>query len=145
VDAVWAHAVLIRGRIGDHVSPRTWIIAGAIFGALSVCTGAFGAHALKGKFEPPELADTYEIAVRYQMYHALALVLVGLIGLHSASVWLNAAGGCFVGGILIFSGLLYAYALGGPKILGAIVPIGGLAMIIGLVLLAIAALGIAKR
>jgi uncharacterized membrane protein YgdD (TMEM256/DUF423 family) len=114
-------------------------MAGAVFGALAVCTGAFGAHALKGKFEPPELANTYEIAVRYQMYHALALVLVGLLGLHQSSVCLNIAGSCFVVGIVIFCGLLYAYSLGGPKILGAIVPIGGAAMIAGWVALAIAA------
>ena len=132
------------------MNPRTWIIAGAMFGALGVGAGAFGAHALKEKFKSPEaierdLGNTYEIAVRYQMYHALALVLVGLVGLHSASVWVNAAGGCFAGGILIFCGLLYIYSLGGPKILGAIVPIGGTAMIIGWVLLAIAALGLAKK
>jgi uncharacterized membrane protein YgdD (TMEM256/DUF423 family) len=132
------------------VSPRTWIIAGAVFGALGVSAGAFGAHELKERFKSPdaverELGNTYEIAVRYQMYHAFALVLVGLLGLHQTSAWLNASGGCFVGGILIFSGLLYAYALGGPKILGAIVPIGGAAMIVGWILLAVAAIGIAKK
>lgn len=129
---------------------RTWIIAGAIFGALGVSAGAFGAHALKEHFKTPEaierdLGNTYEIAVRYQMYHALALVLVGLVGLHQTSAWLNAAGGCFAAGILIFSGLLYIYALGGPKILGAIVPIGGTAMIVGWVLLAVAAASIARK
>ncbi len=127
------------------MSPRTWIIAGAILGGLAVCTGAFGAHALEERLKASDKADAYEIAVRYQMYHALALVLVGLIGLQHASVWLNVAGGCFVGGIAIFSGLLYIYALGGPKILGAIVPIGGTAMIVGWVALAVAAASIAKR
>jgi len=127
------------------VSPRTWIIVGAVFGAMAVCTGAFGAHALEERLATAKTANTYEIAVRYQMYHALALVLVGLVGLHQTSTALNVAGGCFAGGIVIFSGLLYAIALGGPKILGAIVPIGGVGMIVGWVALAIGAWSFAKK
>ena len=77
------------------------------------------------------------------MYHALALVLVGLLGLHLIAPALNVAGLCFAAGIVIFSGLLYGLALGGPKILGAIVPLGGLGFIAGWIALVLAA--IAKK
>ncbi|HEY4312930.1 MAG TPA: DUF423 domain-containing protein [Pirellulales bacterium] len=122
------------------MSPRTWIIVGAVMGALAVGTGAFGAHGLKDRLQESGTFDTYETAVRYQMYHALALVLVGLIGLQFSAPALNIAGLCFTAGIVIFSGLLYGIALGGPKILGAIVPIGGLGFIAGWIALAVAAL-----
>ncbi|HEY1603956.1 MAG TPA: DUF423 domain-containing protein [Pirellulales bacterium] len=127
------------------MSPRTWIILGAIFGALAVGTGAFGAHGLKDRLAASGRGEVYETAARYQMYHALALVLVGLLALHSSSVCLNVAGACFVAGILVFSGLLYALALGGPKILGAIVPLGGTAFIAGWVALAVAGLMLTKK
>lgn len=125
------------------MSPRTWIIVGATFGALAVGTGAFGAHALKERLESAGRTDVYEVAVRYQMYHALALVLVGSLGLHLSAPALNVAGLCFTAGIVIFSGLLYGLALGGPKMLGAIVPLGGLSFIAGWVALVLAA--IAKK
>ncbi len=86
------------------MSPRTWIIVGATFGALAVATGAFGAHALKERLETSGRTDVYETAVRYQMYHALALVLVGLLGMHMPAPTLNVAGLCFTAGIVIFSG-----------------------------------------
>ncbi|HVU88389.1 MAG TPA: DUF423 domain-containing protein [Pirellulales bacterium] len=121
------------------MSPRMWIIVGAVFGALAVGTGAFGAHALKERLEETGKSETYEIAVRYQMYHALALVLVGLVGLQMPAPSLNVAGLCFTVGIVVFSGLLYPLALGGPKIFGAIVPIGGLSFIAGWLVLATAA------
>lgn len=124
------------------MSPRTWIVIGAVFAALAVGSGAFGAHGLKERLErsaKPDAKEIYETAARYQMYHALALVLVGLMSLHGSARALDVAGVCFVVGILIFSGLLYALALGGPRILGAIVPIGGTAFIVGWLALAIAA------
>jgi len=127
------------------VSPRTWIIAGAVFGALAVGCGAFGAHALKDRLLSTGRGDVYETAARYHMYHSLALVLVGMLAFQISSAWLNAAGACFTTGILIFSGLLYAYALGGPSILGAIVPIGGTAFILGWLALAAAALTLVKK
>jgi uncharacterized membrane protein YgdD (TMEM256/DUF423 family) len=127
------------------VSPRTWIIAGAVFAALGVGCGAFGAHSLQGRLLSSGRADVYETAVRYHMYHALALVLVGLCAVEFPSVWLNVAGVCFTAGIVIFSGLLYAYSLGGPRILGAIVPIGGTAFIVGWLAMAAAALALAKK
>jgi len=127
------------------VSPRTWIIIGAVFGALAVGIGAFGAHGLKDRLAASGRGEVYETAARYQMYHALALVLVGLLALHGSSPCLNIAGTCFVAGIVVFSGLLYALALGGPKILGAIVPLGGTAFIAGWVALAIAAVFVTKK
>jgi uncharacterized membrane protein YgdD (TMEM256/DUF423 family) len=127
------------------VSPRTWITVGAVCAALAVGGGAFGAHALKERLLSSGRTDVYETAVRYHMYHALALVLVGLCALQTPSAWLNAAGACFTAGILIFSGLLYAYALGGPSILGAIVPIGGTAFIVGWLAMAAAALTLVKK
>jgi uncharacterized membrane protein YgdD (TMEM256/DUF423 family) len=118
----------------------TWIVIGGVMGGLGVTAGAFGAHGLKGhpSFSPDDLA-TFEIAVRYQMYHALALALVGLLGMRENSRLLNAAGWCFLVGIVVFSGLLYVLVLTGVKLLGAIVPIGGVAMIVGWLALAVAA------
>jgi uncharacterized membrane protein YgdD (TMEM256/DUF423 family) len=133
------------------VSPRTWVVAGAVLGALAVATGAFGAHGLKDRLAAQsetgvfDATSIYETACRYHMYHALALVLVGLLALHAESLWLNVAGASFAAGILIFCGLLYALALGGPRILGAIVPIGGLAFIVGWVALAFSAAAVARK
>jgi len=115
-----------------------WVTVGALLGALGVIAGAFGAHALEGRLTPDEAA-TYEIAVRYQMYHALALVLVGLLATRSASVWLSVAGWSLLSGVVIFSGLLYVLVFTGVKILGAMVPVGGLAFVVGWVSLAWAA------
>ncbi len=126
------------------MSARTWIVAGALFAALAVCTGAFGAHAFKDRLAESNKTETYEIAVRYQMYHALALVLLGLLALNHTSGWTSVAGSCFIAGIAIFSGLLYINALGGPKWLGAIVPLGGLAFIVGWLAMAATAMAMAK-
>ncbi len=102
--------------------------------------GAFGAHWLADRLSPKDL-DTFEIAVRYQMYHALALVLVGIMATQRSSIWLNIAGAAFLIGVLLFSGLLYALVASGVKVLGAIVPLGGMAMIAGWIALAAAAWG----
>ena len=112
---------------------------GSIFAALSVISGAFGAHALKGRISAEMLA-IFEVAVRYQIYHALGLIAVSW----ALSQWNNQlipiAGWLFVGGILVFSGSLYILSLGGIRWLGAITPIGGLALIIGWLCLAWAAI-----
>jgi uncharacterized membrane protein YgdD (TMEM256/DUF423 family) len=117
------------------VSGRNWIAIGAVLGGLGVIAGAFGAHGLKDFFAAhasERLDETYEIAVRYQMYHALALVLVGAMSEARPGRWLNVAGWCFLLGVLLFSGMLYVLVFSGIKILGAIpVPIGGAAMIAG--------------
>ncbi len=103
---------------------------GSGFSLLSVVFGAFGAHALEEKLSP-KMLDTFEVAVRYQMYHGLGLIIVAW----ALSQWQNslttAAGWCFIAGILIFSGSLYILSLTNTSWLGAITPIGGLAFIAG--------------
>lgn len=122
---------------------KFFLQAGALFGALGVVLGAFGAHALKASLEAANRLDTFETAVRYQFYHALALVLVGLLlrgtdGTDAAR-WLTWSGYAFIGGILIFSGSLYAICFTGITKFGATAPIGGLLMIVGWVLVLLAA------
>ncbi|HSI89751.1 MAG TPA: DUF423 domain-containing protein [Adhaeribacter sp.] len=115
------------------------LIAGSLFGALAVMTGAFGAHALKAVLTQTNRLDTFETAVKYQFYHALALLLIGLLLFHLNHPALRWAAICFVGGILIFSGSLYILCLSGITWLGAITPIGGVLFIAGWVCLAYAA------
>ena len=117
---------------------RTFLLLGAIAAFLAVGLGAFAAHGLRGRLSPEMLA-VFETAVRYQMYHALALVLVALV-MGRMSGWLiQTAGWSFVAGIFLFSGSLYALALSGVTTLGAITPIGGVAFLIGWACLAFAA------
>ncbi len=104
---------------------------GGIFGALAVMLGAFGAHALKARLSPEHL-QTFETAVRYQMYHALALFAAAHVG----SRW---AGRLFVAGILLFSGSLYGLIATGWRWLGPITPLGGSCLIAGWVALTLAA------
>lgn len=114
-----------------------------MFGALAVVLGAFGAHALKASLEASRRMETFETAVKYQFYHALALVLVGLLlrgtDGNDAIKWLNWSGYSFIGGILIFSGSLYAICFTGITKFGATAPIGGLLMVLGWVLILLAA------
>jgi uncharacterized membrane protein YgdD (TMEM256/DUF423 family) len=115
-----------------------WIFLGALGGALAVISGAFGAHALAARLDARSL-ELWETAARYLMYGSLALVLVGLYGQPGARR-VDAAGWCLLLGSLVFSGTVAALALGGPRILGAITPIGGTLMIAGFLLFAWAAL-----
>ena len=115
---------------------------GSVLGALAVGIGAFGAHALKASLEASGRADTFETAVKYQFYHALAIVLVGVLLSRAdpgAAKWLNWAGYAFAAGVLIFSGSLYTICFTGITKFGAVAPIGGLLMIAGWVLLFLAA------
>jgi uncharacterized membrane protein YgdD (TMEM256/DUF423 family) len=118
---------------------RLFFCVAALFGALAVAAGAFGAHALKARLTPDQLA-VFETAARYQMFHALAL----LAAAWAVSRWpgwrTRGAGWCFIGGTLIFSGSLYALTLTGIRALGAITPFGGVLLIAGWLLLALAAL-----
>lgn len=120
---------------------RWSLVAGCLLGGIAVAAGAFGAHGLKATLAATGQAENWETACRYGMYHALALVAVGLFAGMERPVGgaLPAAGGCFLLGTLVFSGCLAALALSGLKILGAIVPIGGLFLIAGWVLFAVAA------
>lgn len=120
---------------------KFFIIAGAINGFLSVALGAFGAHLLEGRVADKYLA-TWETAVQYQMFHALALVAIGILmssKLLGPVSQLNVAGYLILAGIIIFSGSLYVLSLTGIGILGAITPIGGVAFLIGWVMLIVAA------
>jgi uncharacterized membrane protein YgdD (TMEM256/DUF423 family) len=117
----------------DDLPGSRWVACGALLAFLAVAGGAFGAHALKQRLTPEELA-IYEIGVRYHLAHALALVLVG--ALSRGGRRLAAAGWCFTAGIAGFSGSLYALALTGWKGLGAITPLGGVAFLCGWLLLA---------
>jgi uncharacterized membrane protein YgdD (TMEM256/DUF423 family) len=107
-----------------------WITIGGIWGGLAVIFGAFGAHALKSRMTP-DLLQTFELATRYHMYHALGLLAVGLLGTRVDTTALHVAGALFIAGSLIFSGSLYILALTNTRWLGAITPIGGILLILG--------------
>ena len=116
---------------------RRWVMLGGIFGCLAVILGALGAHSLKAVLNPQQLA-AFKTAVHYQMVHALALVLTGLLAGSNAPVHprrIQRAGGCFVAGILLFSGSIYGLTLGGPGFLGPLTPLGGLSFMAGWVFL----------
>jgi uncharacterized membrane protein YgdD (TMEM256/DUF423 family) len=117
-----------------------FLTLGALSGFLAVGAGAFGAHALKARLAPDLLA-IFETGARYQMYHALALVLVALVQAKAApSAVLAWSGWLFVGGTVLFSGSLYVLALSGVRWWGAVTPLGGLAFLAGWALLAVAGL-----
>jgi uncharacterized membrane protein YgdD (TMEM256/DUF423 family) len=114
---------------------RLFFSMGAVSGFIGVALGAFGAHALKSRLAPDLLA-TFEVGVRYQMYHALALLAVGWAQTRWPGPVLNAGGWLFVAGTLLFSGSLYVLSLTGEKWLGAVTPVGGLALLGGWLCLA---------
>ncbi len=117
-----------------------WLQVGAAWGFLGVAMGAFGAHGLKDRLEALGQAATFQTAAQYQMYCALALLAVGLLVLTGRSgTAASVAGWGLLIGSLIFSGSLYALALTGLRWLGAITPIGGVAMLVGWAALAVAA------
>jgi uncharacterized membrane protein YgdD (TMEM256/DUF423 family) len=119
---------------------RTFLLIGAVLGFLGVALGAFGAHALKSRLSPEMLA-VFETGVRYQMYHVFAvLIIAAAIGHIGNARLLVVSGWFFFAGILLFSGSLYALALTGVGILGAVTPIGGLCFLIGWACLAVFAL-----
>jgi uncharacterized membrane protein YgdD (TMEM256/DUF423 family) len=118
---------------------RVFIVLAGLSGFIGVAAGAFGAHALRDRLTS-DMLSVFQTGVMYQMYHALALLAVGiLLGRFSidGSAWLTASGWLFVAGTLLFSGSLYALALSGVSVLGAITPLGGLAFLGGWAVLAI--------
>ncbi|AKJ95207.1 MULTISPECIES: DUF423 domain-containing protein [Thioalkalivibrio] len=117
---------------------RPLVVIAALLGGTAVVLGAFGAHALQERLTEQALA-TWHTGVQYHFIHALALLLVAALWAHLANGWAAASAVAFVIGILLFSGSLYALALGAPRILGAIAPLGGTAFILGWAGLAIAA------
>jgi uncharacterized membrane protein YgdD (TMEM256/DUF423 family) len=117
---------------------KFFLQSGAILGTLGVMIGAFGAHAFKPMLETTGRFDTFETAVRYQFYHALALVLIGILiqnAAPTATKWYGWSGYAFLIGTLVFSGSLYAICFTGIKAFGAVAPIGGTAFVIGWLLL----------
>lgn len=119
---------------------RIFLGIAAILGGLAVAGGAFASHALKEKLSERAI-EIFETGARYQMYHALALLMVALLlsRAETAQTTLVAAGVAFIAGVVIFSGSLYTLSLTNIKWLGAITPLGGVALIIGWSCLAVAA------
>jgi len=109
---------------------------GSLLAFLGVLAGAFGAHALRAQL-PPERLAVFETAVRYQLWHALALLVVGLALERTPRRALRAAGWLFAAGIVLFSGSLYGLALTGARALGAITPLGGASFLAGWLALAL--------
>lgn len=114
---------------------RTFFLIGALSAFVGVAAGAFGAHGLKERLSAEMLA-VFEIGVRYQMYHAFALIVSAWAQTRWPGSLANASGWLFVAGTIIFSGSLYALSLTGQRWLGAITPIGGLAFLAGWLCLA---------
>ena len=116
-----------------------WFATGAVLCGLGVALGAFGAHGLRERLTPEMLA-IFETGVRYHFIHALGLFAVAWASTRWPDALVGAAGWLFVAGIVIFSGSLYLLSISGIRWLGAITPIGGVCMIAGWALLAVAAL-----
>jgi len=118
---------------------KTCIVVGASAGLMAVVLGAFGAHALRGQIDETQLV-AFNTGAQYQMYHALALLMVGMLAyLFPAQKMLRWSGGFFIAGMILFSGSLYALALTQIKWFGPVTPIGGTAFMVGWLLLALAA------
>lgn len=119
---------------------RLFLMLGAIFGGLSVAAGAFASHALKAQLSERS-QQIFETGTKYQMYHALALILVSLLLSHTeqGDTLINIAGYAFIVGIILFSGSLYGLSLSGIKWFGPITPLGGVAFLVGWSCLAISA------
>lgn len=122
---------------------KRFIQIASLFGALSVILGAFGAHALKHRLTTEALA-TYEVGIRYQFYHVIALFLVAILYKDYTNKFLRSAGNLFIAGIFLFSGSLYLLTYFQAKNIttgfqfGAITPLGGACFIIGWILVALA-------
>lgn len=116
---------------------RTFLWVGALAGFVGVALGAFGAHGLRTRLSA-EMLTVFETGVRYQMYHALAILIVALAAARLDGWLIRAAGWLFSAGIVLFSGSLYALALSGVTVLGAVTPLGGLAFLAGWAALVIA-------
>jgi len=122
---------------------KSFLVSGIILAGLAVALGAFGAHGLK-KVVDEQSVEVFKTGVQYQFYHALALILTGILSIHFSSKEIKLAGTLFIWGIILFSGSLYAItafkAMGSavPKFIGPVTPIGGLLFIAGWICLLIA-------
>jgi len=126
--------------------PNVWLVVAALLGGLAVAFGAFGAHGLEAHLKEPDgsltsqaekMIANWETAARYQMYHALAILAIGCLLDRRRSVLLQCSAGSMAAGTILFSGCLYALVLTGQRFWGAIVPIGGVLMLMGWTLLAV--------
>lgn len=126
-----------RKNTGPRVT-RTFFALGSMAAFLAVAAGAFGAHALEARLAPDRL-ETFQLAARYQIYHALALLAVAWATTRWPGASTTAAGWLFLAGIVVFCGTLYGIGLGGPRWLGAITPAGGLCFLAGWLVLTWAA------
>jgi uncharacterized membrane protein YgdD (TMEM256/DUF423 family) len=114
---------------------RIFIVIGALSAFIGVAAGAFGAHGLKSRISP-EMLSIFEVGVRYQMYHAFALIATAWVAAKWPSSIVAVAGWFFVIGTILFSGSLYLLSVSGVKLLGAMTPLGGLSFLAGWVCLA---------
>ncbi|MFD1852232.1 DUF423 domain-containing protein [Oceanobacillus bengalensis] len=118
---------------------KVFLLLGVLNGFIAVAFGAFGAHGLEGRLSASQL-ETWNTAVQYQMFHTMALFVTGLLLMKFDSSSLNWAGWLFFIGIILFSGSLYIYATTAIKTFAMITPIGGIAFLVGWVLIGIAVL-----
>ncbi len=119
------------------MSGEGWVKWGAVLAAVAVGLGAFGAHVLKGRLEPDAL-DAFELGARYQMTHAIGLILVGILALRWENRGLSMAGTLLMAGIFLFSGGLYVWSLSGIRGFVHVVPLGGISFLLGWIMLAVA-------
>ena len=122
------------------MNQRTTLLSGAVFGAIGVALGAVGAHALKPALLENNKLEVFETAVRYQVVHALALLIAGALMVHVQNKLLRMAASCWTGGILLFSGSLYALSFISITAVAFLTPVGGLLFLAGWVLLFLAVL-----
>ena len=121
------------------MNSRSFMLLAAVFGFLGVAIGAFGAHGLTSYFAAhPDLEATFHTATQYQMYHTLALIGTAWAFDHYPGRWSRWAGVLFAAGIVLFSGSLYILSLFDLKIMGAVTPFGGLALLGGWLCLGLA-------
>ncbi len=119
------------------MNQRYTLLTGTLLGLLGVALGAFGAHALKPMLQEAGRLDTYELAVRYQFYHALALLGVGILQYQLTSKHIRTSAVLLVTGVLLFSGSLYTLCFTGITAFAMVTPVGGVLMILGWLFLAI--------
>ncbi|MGG0411066.1 DUF423 domain-containing protein [Peribacillus simplex] len=117
---------------------KLFIILGALNGFIAVALGAFGAHGLEGKI-PDKYLATWQTAVQYQMFHAVGLLVLGLLAGKISSPLINWSGWLMLIGIILFSGSLFVLSVTQIKVLGAITPLGGVSFLVAWVLMIIAA------
>lgn len=122
---------------------RTFLLIGGLAGLVGVALGAFGAHGLRARM-PAEMLAVFETGVRYQMYHACAILIVALAAARLDGWLIRAAGWSFTVGIVLFSGSLYLLSLSRITLFGAVTPIGGLALLVGWGCLVAAGLALAN-